>query len=66
MPALVCLNETFLDQSVENVPLEVYDVVAHRDRTDGRKGGGVAVYASTSLANRATMVVRSHFGSSPC
>ena len=54
VPAIVCLNETFLDESVEDVSLEGYIMVARRDRADGRKGGGVAVYALDSIANRVT------------
>jgi len=59
MPALICLNETFLNDSIENVYLEGYDVVARRDRNDGRKGGGVMVYALSSLSNRVTLVEES-------
>ena len=31
IPALVCLNETFLDKSIGEVPLEGYSLVARRD-----------------------------------
>ena len=58
-PSIVCLNETFLDSSIEDVPLEGYSEVARRDRADGRKGGGVIVYALDSIASRVTMVEKS-------
>ena len=58
-PALICLNETFLDESVEDVVLEGYSIVARRDRSDGRKCGGVAVYALDSIARRVTLVEKS-------
>lgn len=58
-PALICLNETFLDTSTGEVPLEGYRVVARRDRKDGRKCGGVAVYALDSIHSRVTMVEES-------
>ena len=54
-PSLVCLNETFLDVSVKDVLLEGYELIARRDRDDGRKGGGVAVYAHSSVANGVTL-----------
>jgi len=58
-PSLVCLNETFLDVSVEDVGLEGYDLVARRDRDDGRKGGGVAVYASKAVSSRMVLIEKS-------
>ena len=42
--------ETFLDASVEEVPLQEYELVARRDRDDGRKCGGVAVFAQMDQA----------------
>ena len=59
MPTLVCLNETFLDESIEEVLLEGYTIVARRDRDDGRKGGGVAVYALDAVCRQFTMVEKS-------
>ena len=58
-PSLICLNETFLDDSVEDVSLEGYECVARRDRADGRKCGGVAVYAAKSISGRMAMVEKS-------
>ena len=59
MPTSVCLNETLLDDSVDEVVLERYSIVPRRDRYDGRKGGGVAVYALDSVSSRVTMVEQS-------
>ena len=55
MPGLLCLNETFLDRSVSDLSLPYYDLVARRDRTDGRRCGGVAVYALSSIASSVTV-----------
>jgi len=59
MPTLVCLNETFLDESIEEVLLEGYTIVARRDRDDGRKGGGVAVYALDAVCRQFAMAEKS-------
>ena len=58
-PLLVCLNETWLDESTENLELEDYCSVARLDRQDGREGGGVAVYARKADSNRVTLVHKS-------
>ena len=58
-PALVCLNETFLDPSTEDVELEGYQLIARRDRDDGRKCGGVAVFARADAARAVTLVEKS-------
>jgi len=55
----VCIVETFLDVSVENVDLEGYDEVARRDRDDGRKGGGVVVYACKDISSRIVLLEKS-------
>lgn len=55
MPGLLCLNETFLDRSVPDLPIPGYTLVARRDRNDGRQCGGVAVYALTSIAASVTV-----------
>ena len=58
-PSLVCLHETFLNRSIEDICLEGYQLVARRDRDDGRKCGGVAVFAEASIAERVTLLERS-------
>jgi hypothetical protein len=45
-PSLVCVNETWLDDSVAFVLLAGYRLVSRRDRRDGRSGGGVAVFVA--------------------
>ena len=44
-PTFICLNETWLDPSIEEIVLSGYDCVSRLDRRDGRIGGGVAVFA---------------------
>ena len=53
---LVCLNETFLDESVGDgaVTLGGYNLVARRDRRDGRCGGGIACFALAAASARIT------------
>jgi len=53
------LNETFLNQAVEHIELEGYKLVARRDRTDGRSGGGIVAFANDSVFERATLIATS-------
>ena len=53
-PAILCLNETFLDRSIEEFSIPGYQCVARRDRKDG--WGGVAVYAADTVARRVVLV----------
>ena len=39
---LICVNETFLDRTIEHISFEGYALIARRDRADGRKCGGIA------------------------
>lgn len=55
-PALVCINETFLDPSVGEVTLEGYQLVGRRDRNNGRKGGGIIVFAAKEIVVYMTLV----------
>jgi hypothetical protein len=55
-PTIICLNETFLDCSVGEVELEGYSMIGRRDRRDGRRCGGVAVFAVTNQADRVTLL----------
>ena len=50
-PALICINETFLDDSVDDgvVFLGGYKLVARRDRHDGRFGGGIICFLRPTL-----------------
>ena len=58
-PSILCLNETFLDDSIGDVPIEGYTLISRLDRRDGRSCGGIAVYALHSLASRITCVFHS-------
>ena len=58
-PSLICINATFLDCSVGEVALEGYVLIGRRDRDDGHKGSGVAVFAQTLLADCITLLLRS-------
>ena len=48
LPALVCINDAFLDKSISNgmATLGGYNLVARRDRNDGRNGGGILCFAA--------------------
>ena len=48
-PTLVALTETLLDRGYEHVELADYQLVARLDRRDGRKGGGVALFARRNV-----------------
>ena len=58
-PSLICLNETFLDKARENVDLEGFELIARRDRDDGRKCGGIAVFARVDIVGRMAMIEKS-------
>ena len=49
-PDIIFLNETWLDRSVAEIPLEGYVCVARTDRRNGQKCGGVATYARDAIA----------------
>ena len=49
-PALLCVNETFLDRSVERIQLEGYEIVHRLDRRSGKQSGGVLIMAATEIA----------------
>ena len=55
-PNLICVNETFLDRTLEHRTLEGYTLVARRDRNDGRQGGGIAALAASDIAERVTLI----------
>ena len=57
-PTFVALNETFLDQSTENLTLEGYTLVSRRDRVN-RKGGGIALFVLDSAADCVTLLEHS-------
>jgi hypothetical protein len=59
LPSLICLNETFLNRSIEDVTVEGYRMVARRDRDDGQVCGYVIVYTQEDLASRETLIEKS-------
>ena len=58
-PTVLCLNETWLDYSVKVVMVEGYKLISRRDRRDGRKCGGVAVFALVEKAGSMTELFKS-------
>ena len=55
-PSIICLTETWLNNSVGAPILHGYAVVCRRDRDDGRIGGGVIIFALTSLVDALTTI----------
>ena len=55
-PTMVCLNETFLNKSVQEVTLEGNTLVGRRDRQDGRKCGGGAAFAKKEVSGSITLL----------
>ena len=55
-PSFVALTETWLDKSIPNISLEGYSLVARLDRRDGRRAGGIALFAVHSLAQSVVLV----------
>ena len=54
-PDIIFLNETWLDRSIAEIPLEGYVCVARTDRRNGQKCGGVATYARDAIAPHTAM-----------
>ena len=59
-PAMICLNETFLDEGVrdDQVWLGGYTLASRRDRQDGRGGGGILCFVADRFAQH--IVFREH------
>ena len=55
-PSIICLTETWLNDSVGSPSLHGYVVIARRDRGDGRIGGGVIIFALSTLADSISTV----------
>jgi len=58
-PDIVCINETFLNDSIGNVELEGFVTVGRRDRRGGEKCGGVIVFARNDIASHVTLMEKS-------
>ena len=56
-PCIICLTETWLNKSVGAPTLNGYVVIGRRDRSDGRIGGGVIIFAVVSLIDVLTTVL---------
>ena len=56
---IVCVNETFLNDSMQVIELEGFDTVGRRDRSysgDKRDCGGIIVFARRSVAGHVTLL----------
>ena len=51
LPTLICLNETFLDKSLDNIVLNGYSLISRRDRQDDSGWGGICCFALTDFAS---------------
>ena len=51
-PEVVGVTETFLDPSVLAVSISGYKLISRLDRRDGRRCGGIALFAVTAIADR--------------
>ena len=58
-PDLLCLNETWLDATTEQVEIEGYSVVARRDRSKKANRGGVMILALHQVADRVVPILSS-------
>ena len=57
-PDIICVNETFLDDGVEIIEPEGYEIIGRRDRSfsgDERRCGGIIVHARASIASNVTL-----------
>ena len=59
-PMIIFVNETFLDESVESITFDGYEVICRHDRADGRRGGGILVLATTLFAPCLTLLEKSN------
>ena len=50
MPNFVGITETWLKDSIEHISLAGYTLVSRKDRSDGRQGGGIALFALNLVA----------------
>ena len=50
-PHLVCIQETWLDESVKNVPIVNYQELARKDRSPDANRGGIITYIRSDVHN---------------
>ena len=55
-PTIVCLNETFLDQSFRSIFLDGYTLVSRRDRQDNSSWGSIYCFALDDFASSIVLV----------
>ena len=55
-PSIVCITETWLNSSIGSPSLYGYIIIGRRDRSDGRIGGGVIIFAHSSVADAVSTV----------
>ena len=58
-PDLLCLNETWLDATTEQVGIEGYTVVARKDRHKKANRGGVMILGLRQIEDRVVQILRS-------
>ena len=58
-PSFVGITETWMTENGGCIPLPGYTLVFRRDRSDGRIGGGVIIFAHSSVADAVSTVI--HF-----
>ena len=49
---LLCVNETFMDRTIEHISMESYARIARRGKTDRRKCGGIDAFDLTNISKR--------------
>ena len=50
-PHIICLQETWLNKSIEEVVIPGYSLISRLDRMDDRSGGGICMYAKSCFQN---------------
>ena len=61
LPSVICLNETFLDESTADAQLWLtgYNLLSRRDRRDGRSGGGIVCFVSVGFTGHIALLEHS-------
>ena len=55
-PDVICVNEAFLNGTIEHVNIEGSSLIARRDISDRRKCYGIAAFALSYISQRVTSV----------
>ena len=59
MPYFVAITVTWLKSNTEHITLTGYTLISRRDRSDGRQGGGIALFALNAVASQVVHVADS-------